>query len=437
MVSYHPVQEGGVMLGVNVVVVDITQRKQAEQERERLLQQEKTAREAAEAASRLKDEFLATISHELRTPLTSILGWGRLLAGGTLSESQIQRALKVIEQNAKSQARLVDDILDTSRITSGKYKLDVRRVEIDHVFQAAVDVMRPSAEAKGIALRAIIEDRETVVLGDANRLQQVIWNLLSNAVKFTNEGGVVEARLARVAGQLEISVSDTGIGMDADFLPYVFDPFRQADSTSTRRYGGLGLGLAIVRHMVELHGGAVYAFSPGKNRGSRFVVRLPLASSTSTPQTKQAAAAPPLSERAIGETLPEQRRKLQGVSVLIVEDDPDTLDMMQFILDKSGAEVITVKSAREAFKILEHLHPDVLVSDLAMPVQDGYEFIRQLRSMEQDCGGNIPAVALSAYTGVENRIRALAAGFQMYVPKPVDPEELVEVIASLTGLIHS
>ena len=257
---------------------DITERKHAEEERERLLLQEKEAREEAETASRMKDEFLATISHELRTPLTAILGWASMLNRGSLSQFQTRRALQVIEQSARSQAGLVDDILDTARIITGRMKLDAHPVEIERVFQAAIDVIRPSAEAKRIALQVVIDDRYGIVFGDANRVQQVIWNLLSNAVKFTNEGGRVEARLSRTEGHIEITVTDTGMGIEPQFMPYVFDRFRQADSTSTRKYGGLGLGLAIVRHVVEMHGGTVAASSPGKGQGATFKVRFPIAS---------------------------------------------------------------------------------------------------------------------------------------------------------------
>jgi PAS domain S-box-containing protein len=436
MVSYYPIRKGkGQVLGVNVVVVDITQRKQVEEEREQLLQQEKSAREEAETASRMKDEFLATISHELRTPLTSILGWSTLLGGGSLTESQTRRALQVIEQSARSQARLVDDILDTSRIITGRLKLETRPVEIDRVFQAAVEVVRPSAEVKGIALRAIIDDRNSMVFGDGARLQQVIWNLLSNAIKFTNEGGRVEARLARTRSKIEITVSDTGMGIDPEFLPHVFDRFRQADSTSTRRYGGLGLGLAIVRHIVELHGGYVSASSPGKGQGASFKVTLPLASAERLAQRESPSSKGESKQAAEPASLAE--RQLEGLRVLVVEDDRDTLDMLRFILKESGAEVITAASTSEGLKALERWRPNALVSDLAMPNQDGYEFIGQVRSRDAEHGGNIPAVALSAYTRVEDRIRALAAGFQMHVPKPVDPKELVAVVASLTGLNRS
>jgi len=413
---------------------DITERKHAEEERERLLLQEKEAREEAETANRMKDEFLATISHELRTPLTAILGWANMLNRGSLSQLQTRRALQVIEQSAKSQAGLVDDILDTSRIITGRMKLDAHRIEIERVFQAAIDVIRPSAEAKRIDLQVVIDDRDGIVFGDANRVQQVIWNLLSNAVKFTGEGGCVQARLSRTEGQIEIAVTDTGMGIEPQFIPYVFDRFRQADSTSTRKYGGLGLGLAIVRHVVEMHGGTVAASSPGKGQGATFKVRFPIASDILLQPEKR----PPGSELK-QPTQPNQRdekQDLSGVRVLVVDDDLDTLEMLKVILQDRGAEVDTAPSAGDALQALDHSLPDAIVSDLAMPEQDGYELIELIRQRGPERGGNIPAVALTAYTRVEDRVRALTAGFQIYVPKPVDSNELVAVVANLTHVRH-
>lgn len=434
--SFYPIKdEDGRMLGINAVVVEITQRKKIEEERERLLRQEKAARAEAEAANRMKDEFLATISHELRTPLTSILGWARMLIGGDLSEDQSRHAIEVIGQSAQAQNSLIDDILDTSRIITGRLKLEVRPVEIERILQAAIDVVRPSAEAKRIALRVAIEDQGGVVFGDANRLQQAIWNLLSNAVKFTNEGGGIEARLTRAGGQVEITVSDTGMGIEPQFLPYVFDRFRQADSTSTRKYSGLGLGLAIVRHIVEMHGGGVSASSPGKGQGATFKIRLPLASTANLPRQesrKPESEVRQLKERSAG----EECRKLDGLRLLVVEDNPATLDMLKFILEGCGADVIAAASADEALAALERWRPDALVSDIAMPVKDGYELIREVRSRRPEQGGKIPAVAVTAYARAEDRVRALASGFQMHVAKPVDPNELIAVVASLTGHIH-
>jgi len=397
---------------------DISERKQAEEERERLLAKEKTAREEAESANRMKDDFLATISHELRTPLTSILGWAHMLSSTSLAESQKRYALEVIERSAKSQRQLIDDILDTSLVITGRLKLDARLVDIGQVFQAAIDVVSPSAEAKQIDLKVVIEDQGIQVFGDANRLQQAIWNMLSNAIKFTNQRGRVKASLARVGGQVEITVSDTGAGIDPRFLPYVFDRFRQADSSSTRKFGGLGLGLAIVRHVVEMHGGSVSASSPGEGKGSTFSARLPEASPV---QAGQMEKQPGSSET--------KKHKLDGKRVLMVEDDRDTLDLLRYILERSGATVAIAASTKEALEVLERWEPHVLLSDLAMPEQDGYELIAKVRSREH--GGNLPAVALTAYARAEDRARALASGFQKHVSKPVDPEELIAVVASL------
>ncbi|MGE0131028.1 MAG: PAS domain S-box protein [Blastocatellales bacterium] len=443
--SFYPIKDaGGRVLGINVVVVEITQRKKIEEELERILRQEKVARAEAEVASRMKDEFLATISHELRTPLTSILGWARMLTSGSLSEPQTRHAQEVIAQSAKSQARLIDDILDTSRIITGRLKLDASLVEIERAFQAAVDVVRPSAEAKGIALSAVIEVPGGVVIGDASRLQQALWNMLSNAVKFTSEGGRIEARLGRAGDQVEITVSDTGIGIEPQFLPHIFERFRQADSASTREYGGLGLGLAIVRHIVEMHGGGVSALSAGKGQGATFKIRLPLASTSSSPELAELAeSAQPESRQASAEVkgtkerrAPEDLRRLGGVRVLLVEDNPETLDMLKFVFEDCGAEVIAAASAAEALEALERFRPDALVSDIAMPDQDGYDLIREVRSRGPERGGKIPAVAVTAYARAEDRVRALASGFQMHVSKPVAPDELIAVVASLTGHIH-
>jgi len=432
--SFYPIKNSdGRALGVNVVVMEITQRKKIEEEREHLLREEKAARAEAEAANRMKDEFLATISHELRTPLTSILGWARMLTGGALTTPQARHALEVIAQSAQSQTQLIEDILDTSRIITGRFKLNAQPVEIEHVFHAAVDVIRPSAEAKGIVLSEVVEAPDGVVLGDDNRLRQAVWNLLSNAVKFTGKGGRIEARLARANGQIEIAVKDTGIGIDPKFLPHVFDRFRQADASSTREYGGLGIGLAIVRHIVEMHGGGVSASSPGKGQGATFKISLPLISVSrlERPEGPRVEALPPTKERKILES----RGRLDGVRALLVEDNLDTLDMLKFIFEEAGAEVITATSVDEALEALERVSPDALISDIAMPDRDGYDLIREIRSREPERGGKIPAVAVTAYTRAEDRVRVLAAGFQMHIAKPIAPGELIAVVASLTGHI--
>jgi PAS domain S-box-containing protein len=404
---------------------DITERKQEEEARELLLLHEKAAREEAEAANRIKDEFLATVSHELRTPLTAITGWASMLLNQPLPQAQTRHAVEVIAKSAKSQSELIADILDVSRIGTGKLKLDIRPVEIERVFQAAVDVVQPAAEAKRIALHVAVDDRHCLVQGDSSRLQQAIWNLLSNAVKFTNEGGKIEARLTVVLDRAEISITDSGIGIDPLFLPELFQQFRQADGSSTRRYGGLGLGLAIVRHVVEMHGGTVSASSRGKGLGSAFKITLPLMQEVAATETKPEAAA--------AGTPPEKERTLDHVRVLVVEDDPDTLDLLKLVLDESGADVVTAPSAREAVNVFEHWRPDVLVSDLAMPEEDGYQLIRQVRSRGLERGGNIPAVALTAYTRDYDRTRALAAGFQMHLAKPIEPKELIAALAALSG----
>lgn len=436
--------EAGRLRGFAKVTRDNTQRKEIEEERERLLLQEKMAREEAEIASRIKDEFLATISHELRTPLTSILGWARLIADGSIPEQQARRAMDVIAKNAQAQSDIIDNILDTSRIITGSLHLDAQPVDIERIFQASIDVVRPSAEMKGVALTATIDTRGETVFGDANRLQQAIWNLLSNAIKFSNEGGRVDARLARVGNQIEISVSDTGIGIEPQFLAQVFERFWQADSARTRKHGGLGLGLATTRHIIEMHGGEISASSPGKERGATFRIRLPLGSTDSglpgLPRDIRPSAPemPAILDaaRANGRNSSEESQRLDGLRVLLVEDNSDTMEMLRFIFDERGAEVITAASAPEALDALESRRPDALVSDIALPDQDGYELIQQVRQRDPEVGGAIPAIAVTACASSEDRMRALTSGFQMYVTKPINPNELIAMVASLTGHIQ-
>lgn len=378
-------------------------------------------REAREA-NRLKDEFLATVSHELRTPLTAILGWTRLLRSGDLDRATFARALETVERNAKAQAQLIEDLLDISRIISGKLRLDIRLVELPPLIEAAIDSLRLAAEAKGLRLEKTIDQSAGPISGDPDRLQQVVWNLLSNAVKFTPPGGSISVRLARVGSQVEISVSDSGIGISREFLPHVFDRFRQADSTSTRSYGGLGLGLAIVRHLVELHGGTVHAESAGEGQGATFKVRLPFAMSLQR-------LTPALQGKLFLQKLP----RLDNLQVLVVDDDPDARELLGLVLGQCGAKVTAVGSAAEALELIKGWTPDVLVSDIGMPDEDGYSLIRKVRALDSTRGSRLPAVALTAYARVEDRMRALAAGFQMYVAKPIDPGELAAVIASLAG----
>ena len=391
-----------------------------------LLDREHSAREEAESANRAKDEFLATVSHELRTPLNAILGWAHMLRNNKLDQTTQSRALETVERNAKSQAQLIEDILDVSRIVTGKVRLDVRPVELVPVVEAALDSVRPAADAKNIRIEALL-DPPAPISGDPDRLQQIVWNLASNAVKFTPKGGHVQVRLDRVSSHIEIVVSDTGEGISADFLPYVFDRFRQADATSTRRYGGLGLGLAIVRHLVEMHGGTVRAESPGEGKGATFTVTLPLMLVHAEPLESDRIH-PEYGESTSAETPPT----LEGVSVLVVDDERDTREMLKIMIGHFGAEVNACASSSEAMTILRDWRPDVIVSDIEMPGEDGYELMRRVRRLEATRGvSQVPAVALTAYARVEDRMRALAAGYQMHIAKPAEPAELAAVISSL------
>jgi len=407
---------------------NITERKEAERERARLLDNEQRLRAEAEEANRLKDEFLATLSHELRTPLTAVLGWARLLGSGELDERSAARAVEVIERNAEAQKQLIDDILDVSRIITGKLALEFEPVEPAAVVAAAVEAVRPAAQAKRIALNVLAHEETGPVSGDAARLRQVVWNLLNNAVKFTPEGGRVEVRVGREGTSARVEVSDTGEGIRPEFLPYVFDRFRQADATTTRRRGGLGLGLAIVRHLVELHGGTVSAESEGVGRGTTFTVTLPLA--------RESARAGRSGEGT--RAAPERRRReraggppsLGGLRVLVVEDERDTREFFASVLERGGAEVLTAENADEALRLIEGEHPDVLVSDIGMPGEDGYALIRKVRQCG-DGSRNIPAIALTAYARESDKEKAIGAGFQAHLTKPVEPDELRQVVAGV------
>jgi PAS domain S-box-containing protein len=369
-------------------------------------------------ANRVKDEFLATLSHELRTPLTAVLGWVHLLRSRKLDTLMQQRAIEVIERNAKAQAQLIADILDVSRIVTGKLRLEPRAIDLAAVIDSAVDGVRPAAEAKRITVRAEVDPAVGFLIADPDRIQQVVWNLLSNAIKFTPEEGSVSLSVARRSGQVEIAVADTGMGIPAELLPFVFERFSQGDSSSTRAHGGLGLGLAIVRHIVELHGGTVSARSEGAGKGAHFVVRLPL-------RVAERSAHPAVAE--------PPAPRLDGVSVLVVDDDADTRDLVRMVLSQRGAEVYTAGSTEEAFAILRERQPEILLSDIAMPGEDGYELIRRVRALGPAGGGQVKAAALTAYARTEDRLRALWAGFQTHIPKPVQPNELAAVVASLAG----
>jgi PAS domain S-box-containing protein len=427
----------GTITGWFGTTTDIQDRKQAEEERARLLESERAARSEAERASRMKDEFVATLSHELRTPLTAILGWAQMLRrrGVSTDHPQVMQGLEIIERNARVQTQLIEDLLDMSRIISGKVRLDVQRVDLPDVIDAAVATIEPAASAKEIRLQKVVDPRVGSVHGDPGRLQQVVWNLLSNAVKFTPKGGRVQVALQRINSHIEINVSDTGEGIKPEFLPHLFERFRQADASTTRRYGGLGLGLAIVKQLVELHGGDVRAHSAGEGRGATFTVQLPLAIMRPIDENEERLhprALTPLTEQipGVGPT------SLEGVRVLVVEDEPDARDLICRLLEHRDALVLCTSSADEALDAVEDFHPDVLVSDIGMPVKDGYELIRELRSRGAEHGGTTPAIALTAFARTEDRTRALLAGYQMHVAKPVEPAELVASVASMARLTH-
>jgi PAS domain S-box-containing protein len=388
--------------------------------------QRRTAEELREA-NRLKDEFLATVSHELRTPLTAILGWAHLLRAGQLDKQSGNRALETIERNARAQVQLIEDLLDVSRIITGKLRLDVRQVEPGSFIEPAIEALRPAAEAKDVRIQKLLDTGVVSVAGDPARLQQVVWNLLSNAIKFTPKGGKVQVRLGRINSHVEIAVSDTGAGIDPEFLPHVFERFRQADQRTTRHHGGLGLGLAIVRHLVELHGGTVEADSPGEGRGATFVVKLPV-----VPLYQKDDPAGRV-HPAARDTLPtyDCPERLDGVKVLVVDDEADTRELLKAGVGQCGAEVVTAGSAREALAAIADQRPDLLISDIGMPGEDGYELIRKIRALPAGRGGKLPAIALTAYARTEDKLRALRAGYQSHIAKPVELAELVVVVASL------
>ncbi len=393
----------------------------AEEERRQLLVREQQAREEAQAANQAKDEFLATLSHELRTPLNAILGWARLLAGGHLDEAGTRRAIEIIERNTRVQAKLIEDLLDISRIITGKLRLDFRTVPIRGLVEGAVESVRHQAEAKHLVFEVDAGCDSESLLCDPARMQQVIWNLLSNAIKFTPEGGHVRLTCAREKDYLFITVGDTGAGISPAFLPYVFDRFRQQDAATTRQHGGLGLGLSIVRHLVELHGGAIEARSEGEGRGATFIVQVPVA-------MVRAAGRDAEPEPSGLEGLP----RLDGITVLVVDNEPDARSLVAAVLENCGARVVTAESTRDALAVLEREVPDVLLSDIAMPIEDGYALIRKVRSLP-DRRRHIPAAALTAFANATDRARTMLAGYQAHVPKPVEPSELAVVVASLAG----
>ncbi|MBD1942482.1 response regulator [Coleofasciculus sp. FACHB-712] len=420
--------ETGQLRGFSKIMRDFTERKQVEDERNQLLVAEQEARTAAESANRMKDEFLATLSHELRSPLNAMLGWVQLLNTRKFDEATTARAMETIERSARAQAQLVEDLLDVSRIIQGKLRLNVRPIELALVVEAAVDTVRPAADAKAIRLQSVLDPAAGPVAGDSDRLQQIIWNLLSNAIKFTPKEGRVQVRLERINSHVEITVIDTGLGINSDFVPYVFDRFRQADSSITRSYSGLGLGLAIVRHLVELHGGTVRAESQGEGQGATFIVKLPLMPVRM--ETSEGERVHPTVGRGVSFNHPPS---LDGLQILVVDDEVDSRVFVTTLLEQCGASVCAVGSADSAIEAIKILKPDVLLSDIGMPGEDGYTLIRRVRALNAEEGGRTPAVALTAYARAEDRMRAIAAGFQMHIPKPVEPSELATIVASLAG----
>ncbi|MEP0833853.1 ATP-binding protein [Microcoleus sp. AS-A8] len=396
---------------------DLIEQRQTAAEREQLLARAEAARAEADRANRIKDEFLAVLSHELRSPLNPILGWAKLLQNGKLDAAKTQQALKTIERNAQLQSELIEDLLDVSRILQGKLNLNVSSINLVSIIRAAMETVRLAAEAKSIKLEASLEPDVGLVWGDSTRLQQVIWNLLSNAVKFTPAGGHVNIRLERLDSYAHIIVSDTGQGIEPDFLPYVFDYFRQANATTTRKFGGLGLGLAIVRNLVELHGGTAGVESLGVGKGATFTVRLPVMPIQSSANQNGQSSKP--------------SSDLNGIQVLVVDDEPDSREFVAFVLEQAGANVLTATTADEALTMLIRSEPNVLLSDIGMPDMDGYMLMQQVRALPPDQGGQVLAIALTAYAGDFNQQQALRAGFQQHVSKPLEPETLIQVISSL------
>lgn len=416
---------------VALVFKDVTDRKRAEEERERLLALESAARRDAEAASRLKDEFLATVSHELRTPLTSMLGWVQMLRARRLTPERHDHALETIERNARAQAQLIEDLLDVSRILAGKLRLELQPVDLQPVVDAALETIRPAAEAKEIDLKASLGP-ESAVMGDAHRLQQVIWNLLSNAVKFTPAGGRVEVHTQRRDGVVDVTVSDTGQGIEKAFQPYVFERFRQEDGGTTRSHGGLGLGLSIVRQLVDMHGGTVSVMSDGPDRGSTFTLQLP-----ATTLVRRERRAPREPRSSTHPTEIPSPPELRGLRVLLVDDEVDAREMLRTLLEGSGALVRDAASVAEALRLFQAEPPEVIISDIGMPGRDGYDLVGKIRSFAPADGGDVPVIALSAYARTEDRTRALLSGFTSHVPKPVEPMELLAVVVSLSRRARS
>jgi PAS domain S-box-containing protein len=440
--TISPVKDAsGRIIGASKIARNITRQKRAERElqaakdladranreKDELLLSERAARTELETANRIKDEFLATLSHELRTPLNAVLGWSQLLTHTALPPDAAE-GIQIIERNARAQAQIIDDLLDMSRIISGKIRLDVERLELSTVITAAIETVRTAADAKGVRLLATIDSTAGLVSGDANRLQQVFWNLLTNAVKFTPRGGRVQVVLERVHSQVQVSVIDTGEGIDPVFLPHVFDRFRQADAGTTRRHGGLGLGLAIVKQLVELHGGSIKVKSAGVGAGSTFTVTLPLSPLQPPPDFAKQPGASTRTSIALSSDVSD---RLAGIKVLVVDDEPDARNLIKRLFEERDAVVTTAASADEAVQLVRSERPNVLISDIGMPGEDGYALIRRVRKLPKDQGRDTPALALTAYARAEDRMKAVMAGFQQHVVKPVEPAELLTLVSIL------
>ena len=409
----------GNLLWIGGIAEEITERRQVEAERQQLLERERAARAEAESANRIKDEFLAIVSHELRSPLNPIVGWTTLLQAGRLDRDTTTQALNTIARNAKLQAELIDDLLDISRILQGKLSLNITTVDLAQTVQSAIETVRLAAESKSIQIQTRLEPNVGLVSGDSNRLQQVFWNLLSNAIKFTPSAGRVEVGIENLDSTIQVTISDTGKGIHPDFLPHVFDYFRQENGATTRQYGGLGLGLAIVYHLVQSHGGTIEADSAGSGQGATFTVKLPFTNAYPQKELENTSPQPAAWD-------------LAGVEILVVEDNPDTREFVAFLLEQYGAKAIAVDSAKAAIDTLPHSQPDILLSDIAMPEVDGYMLLRQIRALPPEQGGNIQAIALTAFAGEIDYQQAMSAGFQRHLTKPIEPAKLVETIVSLT-----
>jgi PAS domain S-box-containing protein len=442
--TISPIKDAnGTVVGASKIARDITERKLVEEaltqakkaadaanaDRQRLLESERAARSEAERASRMKDEFLATLSHELRTPLNAVLGWATVLRTGRYRAQELAGGLETIERNTRAQAQIIDDLLDMSRIISGKVRLDVQRVDLPAILSEAIDTVQASAAAKGVRLQTVIDPLDAPVSGDPNRLQQVFWNLLNNAIKFTPKGGRVQVLLGRVDSHIEIRIIDTGEGISSEFLPYIFARFRQADPSTTRRHGGLGLGLAIVKHLVELHGGSVRAKSGGFGKGATFVVSLPV-TVVHPPQEQWEREHPKSKPRDLP---PVPAISLDHVSVLVIDDESDARDLLKLLLESAGASVYLAQSAEQGIEYLLTASVDVLICDIGMPDVDGFSLMRRIRALDDAQKSEVAAVALTAYARLEDRTEAIRSGFQNHLSKPVEPGELLAVVHSLAN----